>query len=240
VALRIGSRQFAPSLFGTLAMLAVLGVLLSLGRWQLHRADDKRALYEAFESGAGSTLPADTPGAPLVRYQHVSAAGHYDPSEQILVDNMPGPDGRAGYYVITPFKTSSGPWLLINRGWVPMGNDRAVLPAVPAPADERRIAGRVDHLPQPGIHMGTPAPLKPPFPVRATYPSPDTIRALLGGRDWSQRAEVILLDAREPDGFVRQWSAPGFPPMRHVAYAVQWFGLAAALVVLYVVSSLKS
>lgn len=238
--IRIGSRQFAPSLFGTVLMLALLGVLLSLGRWQLHRADEKRALFEAFAAGAGSTLAADGPGAPLPRYQHVSASGRYDPAAQILVDNMTAADGRAGYFVITPFQTAAGPWLLINRGWVPMGNDRSVLPPVPAPNGERSIRGRVDHLPQPGIHMGTPAPLKPPFPVRATYPSPETIRALMGGREWSQRAEVILLDAGEPDGFVREWSAPGFPPMRHVGYAVQWFGLSAALVVLYVVSSLKS
>lgn len=238
--LEVGSRRFAPSLFGSLLMLAVLAVLLSLGRWQLQRADDKRALFDAFAAGAGSTLPIDAPGAAVPRYQHVGAAGHYDPDAQILVDNMTAADGRAGYYVITPFKTTAGPWLLVNRGWIPMGGDRSVLPPVPVPGHERRIQGRVDHLPRPGIQMGTPQPLSPPFPVRATYPTPGEIRSALSGRQWSERAEVILLDAGEPDGFQRQWSAPGFPPMRHVAYAVQWFGLAAALVVLYVVSSLKS
>lgn len=237
---RIGSRLFAPSVLGTLLMLALLCVLLFLGRWQLQRADDKRALFEAFAAGAGITLSIDSPGATVARYQQVSATGHYDPQAQILIDNMITADGRAGYYVITPFKTDAGQWLLVNRGWIAVGSDRAVLPTVSAPATPRRIQGRVDHLPRPGIRMGTPQQLSPPFPIRASYPAAADIHASMSDRPWSQRAEVILLDANEPEGFLRQWSAPGFPPMRHVAYAVQWFGLSAALLVLYFVSSLRS
>ena len=56
--------------------------------------------------------------------------------------------------------------------------------------------------------------------------------------------EIITL-SHEPgigfaaDGYVRAWSAPGFPPMRHVGYAVQWFGLAAALLVIYIVTNFR-
>jgi surfeit locus 1 family protein len=49
----------------------------------------------------------------------------------------------------------------------------------------------------------------------------------------------VLLDANEPEGYVAQWQAPGFPPLRHVAYAVQWFGLALALVVIYLATNLR-
>jgi cytochrome oxidase assembly protein ShyY1 len=35
----------------------------------------------------------------------------------------------------------------------------------------------------------------------------------------------VLLDAAEPDGFVREWQPPGVPPERNVAYAGQWFAL---------------
>ena len=43
----------------------------------------------------------------------------------------------------------------------------------------------------------------------------------------------------EPDGYVRNWVPPGFPPMRHIGYAVQWFGLALALAVIYVVTNFR-
>jgi len=50
---------------------------------------------------------------------------------------------------------------------------------------------------------------------------------------------VILLDPKEPDGYARNWEAPGFPPMRHIGYAVQWFALAAALLVIYIVTNVR-
>jgi len=33
--------------------------------------------------------------------------------------------------------------------------------------------------------------------------------------------------------------AAGISPMRHIGYAVQWFGLALALLVIYVVTNLR-
>lgn len=88
--------------------------------------------------------------------------------------------------------------------------------------------------------MGQPQPLAPPFPIRAAFPSLSDIQAVLAKRTWSHSGEVLLLDPREADGYQREWAAPGFPPLRHIAYAVQWFGLALALSVIYFVSNLVS
>jgi len=51
---------------------------------------------------------------------------------------------------------------------------------------------------------------------------------------------VILMDADAPDGFERVWQINvGFGPERHLGYAVQWFALAAAVLIIYVVVNLK-
>ena len=234
--IRIGSRVFSPRWFTSALTVVLLAVLLSLGRWQLQRADQKQALFDAFAAGATSTLPV---ASAVNRYQHVEADGRYDPDHQILIDNMIAANGQAGYYVITPLELSSGRWLLVNRGWIPVG-DRAQLPAVGVRDTTRHIRGRVDHLPRPGIRLGQAQALAPPFPVRTSFPAFADIQAALGERRWTGNAEVVLLDRDQSDGYVREWGAPGFPPMRHIAYAVQWFGLAFALSVIYVVSNLKS
>jgi surfeit locus 1 family protein len=236
VPIRIGSRVFAPHWFTTALTLVLLALLVSLGRWQLNQADRKRALFDAFAAGADALLPVE---AAVKRYQHVEADGRYDPDRQILIDNMIS-GGRAGYHVITPFALASGRWLLVNRGWIPVGQSRNELPPIAVPAGTRHIRGRLDHLPQPGIRLGGTPALSPPFPKVASFPTFADIKAALGPRDWAGNAEVVLLDRDEPDGYARDWAAPGFPPMRHVAYAVQWFGLAMALTVIYVVSNLKS
>jgi surfeit locus 1 family protein len=237
--MKIGSRTFAPRPFTTLVTLALFCLLLALGRWQLHRAAEKRVLFDAFAAGTDATVSLDASTTRLPRYQHVQARGHYDASRQILIDNMSDPDGRVGYFVITPFALAGGGWLLVNRGWVPVGASRAARPEVGVSEEDRPLRGRTDDLPKPGIRMGTPAPLAPPYPVVAAFPSLADIGALLRQPAWSRAAELVLLDPGEPDGYERRWAAPGFPPLRHVAYAVQWFALALALLVLYAVTHLK-
>ena len=231
--------MFEPRAFTTLLALALIASLVALGRWQLHRADEKQALYTLFDSGQDATRAVDAATPRLPRYQHVDAVGTYDSARQILIDNMSSVEGQAGYYVITPFALRGGGWILVNRGWVPVGASRRTKPDVAVPAQEREIKGRVDELPRAGMQLGTRVALAPPFPVVANFPTHAEIATLLGETAWAHAANLVLLDPSEPDGYLRQWQPPGFPPIRHIAYAVQWFSLAAALVVIYLVTNLR-
>jgi surfeit locus 1 family protein len=239
VPIRLGSRVFEPRPFTTLLALALFLGLVSLGRWQLKRADEKRALYDEFEAGSDATRVIDASTAPLPRYQHVRARGAYDSAHQILIDNISNSRAQAGYYVITPFALDGGGWILVNRGWVAMGKSRAEKPDVTVPSLTREITGRTDTLPRAGVRMGPDAALKPPYPVVANFPTHPEIASLLHAGAWAKGADVVLLDPAAPDGYLREWQPPGFPPVRHVAYAVQWFGLALALVVIYAVTNLR-
>lgn len=239
VPIRFGSRIFAPRPFTTLLAIVLIVCLVLLGRWQLRRADEKRALFDAFTAGTGATRELDMRAPQLPRYQHVEAKGKYDPTRQVLIDNMSNAEGRAGYFVITPFALSGGGWVLINRGWVSVGASRASRPPIQVSSEERELHGRTDNLPRAGIELGQRQALDPPYPVVASFPTHREIARLLAERSWSPAAEVVLLDPGEPDGYLRQWHAPGIPPMRHVAYAVQWFGLALTLATIYLVTNLR-
>ena len=204
----------------------------------MRRADEKRLLFDSFAAGTDATRAIDLGTPRLPRYQHIEASGHYDQARQILIDNMVDA-GRAGYFVITPFALTGGGWVLVNRGWVPLGASRAVRPTIPVTSDTRRLRGRADNLPSPGIQMGSRATLAPPFPVVAAFPNHAELARLLGESSWTKAADLVLLDPAEPDGYVRSWAPPGFPPMRHIGYAVQWFGLALALLVIYFVTNFR-
>jgi surfeit locus 1 family protein len=237
--MKVGSRIFAPRPVTTGLTLVVLVGLLALGRWQLRRADEKRALFDAFDQGTDSTRVIDLKTPTVPRYQHVEAQGHYDESRQILIDNMTNAAGQAGYFVVTPFALAGGGWLLVNRGWVPVGMSRRERPDIAVGGGERQIRGRANQLPSPGIKLGQAAPLQPPFPVVGNFPSHADLEKLLHESSWTPAAEVLQLDPDQPDGYVRQWQAPGLPPLRHIGYAVQWFGLALALAVIYVVTNVR-
>jgi surfeit locus 1 family protein len=238
VPIEFGTRTFSPRPFTTLITIVLIAMLIALGQWQLRRAEEKRVLFAAFAAGTDITLPIDLKSAKVARYQHIEADGHYDATRQILIDNMVNLE-RAGYFVITPFALKNGGWLLVNRGWVPLGASRAERPSIAVADDTRHIRGRADHLPSPGIQMGVRATLAPPYPVVANFPNQGELAQLLKETAWTDAAEVLLLDEGQPDGYVRDWAAPGFAPMRHIAYAVQWFALALALLVIYVVTNFR-
>ena len=99
---------------------------MAAGFWQLDRAAEKRALFQAFARGdaapAAERLPGDG-AAPGQRYAPLQLTGRYLPDRQVLLDNM-SLGGRPGYQVLTPLQTDDGV-VMVNRGWGPADGDRA-------------------------------------------------------------------------------------------------------------------
>ncbi len=222
-------------MFTTVATVVLIAALLSLGRWQLERMREKQALYAAFAAGGAATVQlTDVPAGGGERYQHVAADGRYDSSQQFLLDNMTHA-GRAGYHVLTPLLTNAGRIVLVDRGWLPTGTTRADLPNVAIGEEYRRIVGRLDYLPRAGIELESTAQ-NVTWPRVLSYPR---LRDLSGALQRPLDPQIILLDADQPAGFVREWRPSSFPPERHLGYAVTWFALAAALAVIYLVTNAR-
>ncbi|HUY83724.1 MAG TPA: SURF1 family protein [Steroidobacteraceae bacterium] len=237
--IRFGTREFAPRTLMTLLTVVVFASLVALGRWQVRRAAETQTLWDEFAAGADAAVTIDARTPQIRQFEHVRLTGRYDPAHQILIDGMEGPAGRNGYYVLTPFEFTGGGWILVDRGWIPLQGDPQTKPSVPVSGATRTVVGRADELPRPGIRLGGGQPLGPPFPVVALYPRLTDIAKLLHVAEWAPAAQQVLLDPGQPDGYYRHWSPPGFPPIRHTAYAVQWFLLAATLLVIYVVTNLR-
>lgn len=235
--LRIGKRVFAPGLFVTLVALALVAGLAGLGRWQIARMHEKEALFAAYDSSAGDSVPLSSlaPGQGA-RFTRVEVHGQYDSQRQVLLDNLTR-EGRAGYQVLTPLLQADGTAVLVNRGWVPAGATRSDLPAVAVSEAPRRVLGRLGELPRAGIELAADAAGEGSWPRVMSFPRLQEVRDALG---LDVEPRVVLLDAGEPDGFVREWRPGTFPPERHLGYAVTWFALAATVLVLFVVTNLRT
>lgn len=230
--------MFAPSWFaGLLTVVAVAG-LTSLGLWQLRRADEKRALMTQAEQGHAQTLPLNSATATqLPRYQHVSVVGSYDAAHQLLLDNMPSSQGQPGYRVLTPFKLDDQSLVLVDRGWVAMGANRQQRPSIDVGVQPRELTGMLDELPRPGVRAGDAGIQMQQWPQLLNYPTWPELQQLYGP---GLQSRIVLLDAVAADGFERVWQINlGFSPERHIGYAVQWFGMALAALIIFVVVNLK-
>lgn len=231
-------RAFRPGLLPTLVMLPLLALLLWLGQWQLGRGEEKQTLLDAY--AAGGTTPVALPAPALAkRFQRVTAEGRYRPDRQVLLDNQTH-EGRAGYRVLTPLVLADGQALMVDRGWVPLpGNAREQLPAIAVADAPRVVTGRLDEFRQAAFTpaKGVPPAVQDAAPRVMNYPSGPGVAAATGLAVYPY---VLLLDPAAPDGYLRV-DAPtlSFGPERHLGYAVQWFGLAAALLILWAVAAFK-
>ena len=215
----------------TLITLVLLTLFVGLGRWQWHRGEAKQVLWDGFERG-GEAAPLGTRDFDdLDRFARLELTGEFEPAHQFLLDNR-SHAGQPGYEVLTPFHTTDGRRVLVNRGWVPFGGYRDRLPDVSmANASRVSIRGRIDELPSGGLASGHAAPDgEKSWPKVTSFPTHDELASALGV---SLQHRIVLLDPQMPGGYVREWSPPGMPPSRHFSYAIQWWGFAAVLLVLY-------
>src|SRR4249920_4226 len=152
--LRIGAHVLLEmSWLPSLLTLVLLAVLLALGFWQLDRMREKQALFAEFAAGSRESVDLRSlrteSGA---RFQHAWVTGRYDSGHQILLDNMTH-QGQVGYRVLTPLTFDAHRTVLVDRGWIPIGVSRQLLPGVTVSEGERVVAGRLDELPRAGIHL---------------------------------------------------------------------------------------
>jgi surfeit locus 1 family protein len=213
-------------------LAAVAALCTALGFWQLERAGESRALLDRY-AAAGGMPPITRPledvasaNVAALRYRVVEAVGQYEPERQFLLDNVVR-NGVAGYMVLTPFRrTDRERLLIVNRGWMRADPYRSVLPDVDVPATSRRIVGRLDALPIPGLRLGGESPeTGGEDRLRVlSYPTTAELERRLGRPVFEYQ---LLLDPDQPDGFERAWQGPPVDPSRNIGYAGQWWLFAA-------------
>ncbi len=233
--IRIGGFEFQAGLWPSVATVAVIGLLVSLGNWQVSRAAEKRQLQNRFDDMGGQPVIA-VPSSRLkpgeILFRKVEAAGTFVPEHLIYLDNKIY-RGAAGYHVVMPLKIGDGPMhVLVNRGWIPAGTDRGKLPAVATPHDSIRIEG---------IAV---------VPTRKILElSPQTVQ----GKVWEnlviERYEqhvpiqiqpiVIEQTSDARDGLVRDWGRPDAGVDKHQARALTWYMLALTVAIIYVVVNVR-
>lgn len=220
-----------PRWLGRIA-LALVGAVafVALGVWQFGRARTVVAPVPAAAAGAlarplatvlagARTVTATTAG------QLVTATGTWDRAGQAVVpDRSVG--GRDGRWVVTPLRRSTGPALLVVRGFVPNGSTAPVPPAGPVtvtgwlagsePGDGTRTSG-------PGQVDAVSGAL---FVNRVAYPLVD---GYLGATRVVPADRTGLTPVPLPGGGLTvRWS------WQSLGYAVQWnlFALGAFVVLI--------
>ena len=238
--MQIFNYRFQPKLIPTLATLLVLPLLINLGLWQSNKAEHKQAMQDIYNKRGESAvvrIGAEPVNLESIRFSRVVARGYFEPAYQILLDNQIY-QGQAGYHVITPLHISgSNMRILVNRGWVAMGADRNVLPVIDTPQTEVEVSGYA-HEPS-GKYLELARPDETQANWQQVWQNLD-IKRYKSAVPFSIHPVSVLLDpASSAGGFVRDWPKPDARIDVNRGYAIQWYLMSLALVVIYLVTNIK-
>lgn len=232
-------RRFRPGLVATLVTAVALVILLALGTWQARRLAWKSELIATAE--ARLALPAvdldrlalDVDPAAL-DFRRVTARGTYR-HEHAFGLGAAAVDGRIGGRLVTPLRLADGRVLLVERGWLP---EELLPPRVPPalePAAEPTVTGVLRRLPE--ARPSAFVPDNEPARRRWFWLDRPALEATLGAPMLPWR--LVLERTGAETELPRAAAVTADFRNNHLGYAVTWYGLAAALVVVYIAFGLK-
>lgn len=210
-----------------LGVLVMELILLALGTWQVHRLHWKEAiLAQIARAEVAPAVPLTGNPGPFTKVSVIGRlrndlAASYGADVR---DTATGP--QLGTYMIVPLERANEPTLLVDRGWVPARPD--------GPINEPQGIVSIPGYIHPADHPGTFSAHDDPA-TRTFYTlDPATIGAALGLKNV---APFILIALGPPPA--EHYPEPAThlprPPNNHFIYAVTWYGLAFALVVMFCV-----
>jgi surfeit locus 1 family protein len=217
-----------------LVMLALTGLFLGLGLWQVQRLEEKQALIATVADRLGDEpvpLPAAERWAAEVDaggydYRPITVAGRYLPHDTVLVfTSLSSPKGELrgpGYWVMTPLALEAGGTIWINRGFIPDSARSEFAGGGTAEQGTVTLTG-----------IGMPSERGGPFTPAANEAERsewvrDVARLSLLAPGLPQPVAPVYLDLPAgPPGAIPQGgeTAVNFPN-NHLGYALTWFGFA--------------
>jgi len=120
----------------------------------------------------------------------------------------------------------------VNRGWVEVGLNRAILPEIKAIDGEMTVTGTVI---SPEIRALT---LSDEFVNGQVWDKFDLQRYMVE-TELAMQPILVLQKNNTHDGLLRDWDKPDSGASKNIGYAIQWFSLAIASLIVFIVLNVK-
>jgi surfeit locus 1 family protein len=225
--------EFRPQFWPTVVAMPIVLLCLGLGAWQIQRLHWKEGLIAARAAAVTAPailVPQNDAAASGLEFRRVTDDGVFLNDKEIFL-GATSESGVNGYQILTPLREQSGRIIFVNRGFIPAElRDRS-----------KRIAG------EPTGPVRIEGLLRLPPKGRPNWFLPDN-RPDLNYWFW---VDLPAMAAADKLGHVAQFyidadanpNPGGWPqggvtrlslPNNHLQYAITWFSLAVAMIVIYV------
>jgi len=230
---------FRPQFWPTVITVPIVLLCLGLGAWQIQRLHWKEGLIAARAAAVAAPAIPVPPGDAVpdgLEFHHVTDTGVFLNDKEIFL-GATSEGGENGYQVLTPLREPGGRIVFVNRGFIPSElKDRA----------RRRAGEPVGPVKVEGL-------LRLPPAGRPNWFLPDNRPDLnywfwvdlpaMAAADKLGPVAPFYIDADKtpnPGGWPRGGVTRLELPNNHLQYAITWFSLAVAMVVIYVLFHRRS
>ena len=217
--------------------LIMLPFLLSLGTWQLQRADEKQTIvdHHARNQQLAPVINAEKlANEQDHQYRLAWIRGTVDNQRIIILDNKVK-NGRPGYEILQSVKVPGlTKKLLINRGWTEASLDRGILPTISPIEGEVQLRGYLYHVFKGGYRLDDGIGQVKDWPSRVGWATVERAEELFGE---SFMPYQLRLDQDSVGALKTGWTTVAVQPEKHIGYAVQWFAMAITLLIMTIIAN---
>ena len=228
------------SIFITILFVISFFTLIRLGFWQLNRADQKNEINQNFIERQSEEEITDQG---LINEENIwrkfTLDGEFLKINFFLDNQMYR--RNAGYTIFTPFVTSKGMIILVNRGWHPLPELRDEIPFIENILGPKTITGILSPIPSHGIILTDQnTELIDTNSIRIQRIDLDEIKNMIEMENLQINPLVLTLDKPIDQNLVKHLVLPVSNSEKNYGYAFQWFAFAATLLIIFIVLRKKT
>mgnify|MGYP001171943334 FL=1 len=230
-------------LLSSIIFLSCISLFVSLGFWQLERANEKEHIVNLYNER--QLLKADkifiiAKGDIKEKYyRNYKIKGRYI-NKNFLIDNKIK-NKIPGFNVITPFQIESSKELvLVDRGWIPLEGKRENIVKNYEYLNHEKIDTLVQEIngyiyPREKSYTIGKIATNTTWPILIQAIDFDEIKNFINEENLLISDVVFRLSANNNFGFKREWEIISMDSNKHMGYAFQWFSMAIALFILVLI-----
>ena len=200
-------------------------ITFSLGVWQINRANEKIDILDSYNNLLNSdSVPLKSN---LKNWQPVETVGEF--KELIIYEDNAILDGKAGYKIYHLFENSDGSNIFIHRGFIQRNIVKNDLPEVAVPTGKVVLKGKVlQKTNNSFINNVEEIDLR----IIQEFDINHLKERFSALENMDVYSYLFNLDAEDQAKFSVIEKPVNMSANKHIGYAIQWFGLCVALIIL--------
>jgi len=202
-------------------------ITISLGFWQLDRAQEKKEIIANYDKLLTSEPISLNTKSTYKNWQPVTTMGRF--KDTVIFEDNAILSGRAGFKIYHLFENGDGSYVFVHRGFIERNMIKNNLPLIDTPTGKQSIKGSIlikqDNSFVQDVEESD-ARIIQEFDIERLINKFPILK------DRYLHPFLFNLDIRDKNKFLAIEKPVNMAASKHIGYAIQWFGLCIALIIL--------